>query len=423
MFNCPIPIEDEIRVQLPKMTRVKQTFKKDRVKDIGATVRAELAQKNIASRIAPGAKIAIGVGSRGITDIAEVVINLVAELKALKAEPFIFPAMGSHGSATAEGQIRVVTDQGITESSTGVAIKSTLDTAVLGKTSDGTEVHIDRYAFDADGIILVNRIKPHTTFRGRIGSGITKMMVVGMGNIVGATATHNHRVDQFLDVVEEMGTLIMQRTPVLFGLGLIENAYDETVHIEVIPAETLLQREPELQIMATEYMGKLYFDDIDVLVIDRMGKDISGAGIDPNITGRNNRGVEGFHLPRVARIVVLDLTEQTHGNASGLGFVDVIPRALFNKIDFATTYANVITAGFLDGAQIPVMMSTARKAVMLAMQTIPAKKPDEIHVVRIQDTLTLDEIEVSTPMLNEVSKNTNMEIIGESSDWSFSDAS
>ena len=421
MFGQHIPIEDAIQVDLPQMTVVRQRFGRQKLDDVRVEVLQQLDRPEIANRVVANARIAVGVGSRGIANISEVVTCLVEELKRRGADPFIFPAMGSHGSATAEGQIKVLANLGITQSSTGVEIKSTLDTQVLGAIGDGTDVHIDAYAADADGIVLVNRIKPHTTFRGSVGSGITKMMVVGMGNITGATAAHNHRVEHFIDTVKEMAELIIKERPFLFGLGLIENAYDETAVIEAVPSEVLLQREAELYHLAAEMMGKLHFEDIDVLVVERMGKDISGAGIDPNITGRNNRGVEGFCTPRVEKIVVLSLTEETQGSVGGIGLVDVIPRSLYESIDFAATYANVITAGFLDGALIPIIMSTARKAVMLAVRTVPMKKPEEVRIVWIRDTLTLDEIKVSPAMLEEAMANPDLEVVGERTDWTFSD--
>ncbi len=416
-----VNIEGGLDVPLPRMVPVRQRFDAARIEDITAAVAAQFEREQIGPRIEHGMKIAIGAGSRGVANIGETVTAIVAEVKARGGEPFVFPAMGSHGGATAEGQAAVLGGYGIAEEAIGAPVKSSMETVVLGEMADGTPVHMDKHAHGADGIILVNRIKPHTTFRGVIESGVVKMLVIGMGKIAGATAMHTHGMDRFPDLLPRAAGFIMERAPFLFGLGLVENAYDETTLLEAMPAERLIAREKELLEQARERMGRLCFDDIDVLVIERMGKEISGAGFDPNITGRNNRGVEGFDMPRIKKIVVLDLSEMTHGNATGMGVADVITMKLFGKIDFNATYANVITSTLLDGGLIPMIMNTEREAIQLAVKTVLRVKPQHTRIVRIRDTLTLGDILVSETMLDEARAHPQLEITGDPAPFLFDD--
>ena len=409
--NVQVNIAGGLDLPIPKMAKVRQIFETHRVDDVATSVREQLDAPDIGSKISPGAKIAIGVGSRGVANIGEAVGSLVSGIVSRGGEPFVFPAMGSHGGATVEGQTEVLANYGITEARIGAPIRATMDTVVVAELDDGTPLHMDRNAREADGVVLINRIKPHTTFRGDIESGIVKMMVIGMGKINGATVIHNQGMDRFAEVLPVAAELIMQQIPFLFGVALVEDAYENTAIVEAIPPERLVAHESELQARSKELMARLYFEDIDVLVIDRMGKEISGAGFDPNITGRNNRGVVGFERPRVKKIVVLDLSDQTHGNACGIGVADVITQKLFNRIDIGFTYANVITSAYLDGGLIPIVMPTEKDAVRLAIKTLLRVKPQNARIVRIKDTLTLGEILVSEAMLDEVRDHGGMEIM------------
>ncbi|MEM7252949.1 MAG: hypothetical protein AAF493_16155 [Pseudomonadota bacterium] len=414
-----IPIDGGLDVPLPRMFELQQVFERKKLDDIPGAVAAELQRPEIAGRIKPGMSIAIGVGSRGVANIAAAVKQLVTEVKALGGEPFIFPAMGSHGSASAAGQTQVLADYGVDEAGVGAPVRATMDTKIVAEMDDGTPVHVDRYASEADGIILVNRIKPHTTFRGEIESGIVKMAVIGMGKIAGATAIHTHGMDHFPVILPKVAALSIANTNFLFGLGLVENAYDETAIIEALTAEALFDREAILQAESKRLLGRLFFDEIDVLIIDRMGKEISGAGFDPNVTGRNTRGVEGFDHPKVSKVVVLDLTEQTHGNASGVGAADVITRRLFERIDFPATYANIITSAYLDGGAIPLVMNNERDAIQVAVKTVPRVKPEDTKIVRIRDTLTLGSIQASEPLFELAKEHANLEPITEPEHWRF----
>ena len=389
---------------LPPMTRVRQKFDAAKLADIPGAIGKEFARPEIRERIKPGQVIAVGCGSRGIANIAQIACAVIAELKALGAKPFIFPCMGSHGAATAEGQKKVLETYGITEASTGVPIRATMETEIVGHLADGTPVHMDKYAAEAEAIVVINRIKPHTGFRGATESGLTKMLAIGIGKITGAAIYHTHGMDRFPELLPQIREVNIAQRNVLFGVGIVENAYDETAYIEVIPAQSLKTREPDLQAMAKRMMPQLFFDDIDVLVIDEMGKNISGAGFDPNITGRNRRNVKWQDKPRVKKIVVLGLTRVSQGNATGLGSADVITMRLFKELDVASTYANVITSMNLDGGAIPIVMNNDHDAIALAVKTVVRVKPEDCRIVRIRNTLHLGEIEVSNALLAEVGR-------------------
>ena len=406
-------------VPLPRMVPVRVNFETVRLDDVAAAVSKELRKPAIRAKVRSGMTIAVGCGSRGVANIAQAAQAVVAELKALGAKPFIFPAMGSHGGATAAGQRAVLEGYGITEDFVGCPLRATMETEELGRIDDGTPVYMDRYAAQADGVVLINRIKPHTNFRAPIESGIVKMMTIGMGKIKGATTLHAHGMDAFSTVLPKVARFVMAKKPFLFGVGLVENAHDETALVEALPAETLFERETDLQARAKAMMGRLLFDDIDVLVIDEMGKNISGAGFDPNVTGRPNRDMREWSGPRIQRLVVLDLTEETHGNATGLGLADVITMKIFKQLDVNSTYANVITSCYLDGGAIPIIMNTEEDAIKLGVKTAIRVKPAEARIVRIKNTLELSTILVSEPMLEEVRRHPLMEVVGQPATFRF----
>jgi len=403
-------IEDKIEVNiaggldvaLPRMVNVRQKFDGTHLGDIPATVAREFQRPEVRARIKPGQVIAVGCGSRGIANISIIAKCVIRELQALGGKPFIFPAMGSHGAATAEGQKKVLEGYGISEASMGVPVKASMDTVIVGNLDDGTPVHMDRFAAEAEGIVVINRVKPHTAFRGATESGVTKMLSIGIGKITGAATYHQHGMDTFPTLLPKVRDVNLARRNVLLGVGIVENAHDQTALIEVMPAGQISTREPLLQEMAKRLMPQLYFDEIDVLIIDEMGKNISGAGFDPNITGRNRRSVKWNFGPKVKKIVVLGLTPETHGNATGLGGADVITMRLFREIDIPSTYANIITSMNLDGGAIPLVMNTEREAIQLAVKTVVRVKPENCRIVRIRNTLDIAQIQVSEPLLGEV---------------------
>ncbi len=415
-----VNIAGGLDVTLPRMVRIRQKFQSPKLASVTQAVSEQFRQSWIRDKIKPGMTVALGCGSRGISNLAECVKAVVAELKALGAKPFIFPAMGSHGGATAEGQRKVLESYGVTEERVGCPIRSTMEVVKLGHLDDGTPIYMDKFAWEADSVAFVARVKPHTNFRGPIESGIVKMMTIGMGKIAGATELHTHGMDSFGELLPKAAKFIMAKKNISFGVALVENASDQTAILEIIPAERILEREPELLARARELMARLYFDTIDVLVVERIGKNISGAGMDPNVIGRNVRSIEWDAKPRVGKIVVLGLTPETHGNACGVGMADVITMRLYREMDIAQTYANVITSAYLDGGAIPIIMNNDKEAISLAVKTAIRVKPQECKLVRIHNTLALEEIEVSEPMMPYVRENPALfEVLSEPKPFKF----
>jgi len=421
-------IEEKIKVnisggldfQLPNMIKIRQKFSLPKINNVYDEILKDFNDKKTNSRIKPGMTVAIGCGSRGIANISEATKAVVDFLLKCGAKPFIFPAMGSHGGATADGQVKVLADYGITEDSMGCPIKSSMEVVELSKLDTGMPIYIDKYASEADGIVVISRIKPHTNFRAPIESGIVKMLTIGMGKIAGATELHSYGMDTFIDLLPKACAEIISKKNILFGVGLVENAADETAIAEIVHAENIFSREIELQKIAKNYMPRLLFDEIDVLVIDQIGKNISGAGMDPNITGRNSGGVKWDVKPDVKKIVVLGLTPETHGNATGIGMADVITYEVYKDLDISKTYANVITSTYLDGAAIPVIMNTSEEAIKLAAKTVNRVKVKDLKIVRIKNTLELIHIEVSANMIDIVSSSNNsFEVIGKPYPWKF----
>jgi len=414
-----VNIAGGLDIRLPRMVHIRQKFKTQKVDSISATVTQQFSRPEVRAKVKPGLSIAVGVGSRGIANIAECTKQVIAELKALGAKPFVFPAMGSHGGATADGQRQVLEDYGVTESYVGCPIRSSLEVVQLG-TLEGMPVYMDKTAAEADGFAFVCRIKPHTNFRAPIESGIVKMMCIGMGKITGATELHTNGMDAFGELLPKTARFIMSKKNFLFGVGMVENAADETAMIEAVPAEQLWEREPVLQARAKEMMARICFDEVDVLIIEHMGKNISGSGFDPNITGRNARFIEWNMKPLVKKIVVLGLTPETHGNATGVGSADVITMRLYKDIDIAKTYTNIIASTYLDGACIPMIMNTDEDAIRLAAKTVVRTKPEDTRIVRIRNTLELVDIHVSEPLLREArARPEQFEIIGEPAPFKF----
>ena len=415
-----VNVSGGLNIPLPKMSRVKQIFDNQKIDDIPLVLKEAFKKEGVKERVKPGQVVAVGCGSRGIANIALIVRTVVQELVALGAKPFIFPCMGSHGAATAEGQHDVLGSYGITEEKMGVPIKSSMETVIVGSLEDSTPVFMDRLASEADGIVVINRIKPHTSFRGEIESGLTKMLSIGIGKIVGAATYHRQGMDTFPSLLPKVRDCNLRGRNILFGVAIIENAYDQTAHLEIVPSEKISTREPELQRISKERMPRLNFSEIDVLIIDEMGKNISGAGFDPNITGRS-RSVTNWDVGLdVKKIVVLSLTKESHGNATGIGSADVITMRLYKSIDVSSTYANCITSMSLGGAAIPIVMNSDKEAISLAVKAVLRVEPEDCRVVRITSTLSLDEIEVSENLLQDVRVNGEvMEILAQPCPFEF----
>jgi len=405
-------------VTLPRMARVRQVFPDNAIADVEAALRAEFRQPAVEALIKPGASIAVGVGSRGIAELPLLARTVVDELKRRGAKPFIVPAMGSHGGATGEGQKALLAALGVTEESAGCPIRSSMETVELGVLPNGLAVMMDAESMKADGIVVINRIKPHTSFSGPIESGILKMLTIGLGKQKGADACHRLGMGIIGQNILDMSEMKLAKTPVLFGVGTVENSYDKICRVAVIPAPEILEREAALLVEARSNMPKIMFNPLDVLVVDRMGKEYSGTGMDPNITGRAGTPYVNTEL-KAARLVILDLSEKTRGNATGVGLADICTRRLFDKIDFDATYMNHITSTILPGGKIPVMMDSDLRAVQCAVKTCNAPDEDKLRVVRVPNTLHLESLMISEALLPEARENNHIEVLSEPADWAF----
>jgi len=405
------------------MFRVRQKLAATPPLDLPCVVRDQLAVVSAALR--PGARIALAVGSRGIANLAAIVAEALATLKAAGAEPFIVPAMGSHGGATPEGQCRLLADYGVTELALGVPIRAAMDVECLGRTEDGVDLFCSAEALRADGILLINRVKPHTDFGGAIGSGLVKMAVVGLGKHAGAIAFHRaaHRVG-YERALRTLARLVLSKAPLLGGLAIIENQRHETARLVFVPSKEMEAREPELAAEAARLMPKLPVDDIDLLIVDRLGKDISGTGMDPNVIGRQIHGYsllesEARVRPLIRRLFVRDLTPGSHGNATGIGMADFTTTRLVRAFDRKATYTNALTAMSLQGSKIPIHFETDRECLAQALATLPLTDPRQAKVVRIADTLSLSELELSQAYTEEVRRRADLEIVGSPAEIRF----
>jgi hypothetical protein len=400
------------------MVRIRQNFPADALPDVAAVLRDELRAPAISGRIQPGARIAVAVGSRGMADLPLLVRGVVEELRARGAVPFIVPAMGSHGGATAEGQTAVLAALGVTEASAGCPILSSMETVELGALPNGLPVLMDRHAMEADGIVVINRVKPHTSFSGPSESGLVKMITIGLGKQGGADSCHALGFGQMAQNIVEMARIKLARTPILFGVATVENAYEKIARVAAVPAEAIVERDAELLQDAKGRMPRIPFDPLDVLVIDRMGKEYSGTGMDPNITGRASTPYVETRQ-RVARMVVLDLTGKTHGNATGMGLAEFTTRRFFDKIDFEATYANHITSTAVAHAKVPMLMESDRLAVQVAVKTCNLPDRGAVRLVRIPNTLHLEHIRISESLLDEARAQPGITVLGELEPWAF----
>ncbi len=403
---------------LPKMIRVRQTFPRPRVADIPKAVTETLG--SAALRVKPGDTVAVGAGSRGIANIDVIVGATVRWLKDLGARPFVFPAMGSHGGGTAEGQLSVLEHYGITEATMGCPVRATMEVIQVGEAL-GLPVWLDKLASEADWIGIVNRVKPHTDFKGSIESGLFKMMTIGLGKHKGAIQYHRANIHHgYETVITSVGREMLAKARIGFGVGIVENGYDETAVVEAFAPEALESGERRLLKSAREWMARLPFSPIDVLIVEEMGKNISGSGMDTNVIGRPSNPHEPFpNDPKILWIVTLDLTEESYGNAVGIGNADFTTRRLVEKIDMKPTLINAITACAPGGAKVPATFDTDREAVETALSCIGLTPPDKARVIRIKNTLMLGEIEVSEAYAAEVAKRPDLTPIGDASPLPF----
>jgi len=408
----PILLPEDMNFPLPKMHRVKQVFPRNSLDNIEAAVRAQICKPAIQTRIAPGARVAVAVGSRGIQNLAEIVKTTLECVQAAGGEPFIIAAMGSHGGGTSEGQRQVLAGYGITEKTMGVPVVTSMEVTLLGQTSQGVDIHFDSAALGADLIIPINRVKMHTDFVAPLQSGLCKMLAIGLANHIGCTAMHEHGFEAFGEILPVAADIILREAPVGFGIAIIENAYDETAIIEAVPAELLIEREKELLKISQDNMALLMMPEIDVLIVEEIGKDISGAGFDPNILGKSFL-LKEFMLPvpRIRRMVLNSISEKSQGNGLGMGVFDVITRKVFEQLDFESTYANAIAAKCTDDAKIPIIAPDEDQVLRVAIKILEGSNRENLKIVKIKNTLALDVIEVSDALLPHVRTHDKLELL------------
>ena len=405
-------------IAVPAMAPVRQIFDDTHIADLEGHLKRVLAEANFAARIKPGESVALGVGSRGVAELPTLVRLTVAALKDAGAKPFIVPAMGSHGGASAAGQTRMLASLGVTEESAGCPIRSNMDVVELGSLPSGLPALMDAEAMAADHIAFINRVKPHTSFSGTIESGLCKMMAIGLANQKGADSCHQEGFGRMAHNVVEMAKLKLEKAPILFGLATVENGYDRVATAEVVFAENILAREPALLAEARAKMPRVLFDPLDVLVVGQMGKDFSGSGMDPNITGRP--GTPYLQMRQTTgKLVVLNISARSGGNATGLGLADFCTKALFDQIDYRAFYTNHLTSTVTTGSKIPMIMETDRMALQGAIKTCNAADPLNPRIAYIPNTLQLEHIYVSAALLNEARTRDDVEALEDAVAWPF----
>ena len=407
-------------VTMPKMVRVKQKFECDKIDDIQSHLETQLDNLEIDKSSFKGKRIAITVGSRGIPENATMVKVMCDKLKEWGANPFIIPAMGSHGGGTVEGNLEVINGYGITEEAMGVPILASMEVVQIGVMDDDahTPIYCDKYAAEADGIVLYNKVKPHTDFKGEHESGILKMIAIGIAKHVGCSWFHMQGFDTFAERIPIVAKTFLEKMPVIFAVGVVQNAYDDISEIMAFPKEKIVEGDKILLDIARRRLPKFKFDNIDVLIIDRIGKNISGEGADPNVTGRGFMPYfkDDFHTKR---LFIRGLTEQSHHNACGLGLADITTRRCLNSVDWESTWINLSTNTMIDGGKIPMYQNNDFEALRLAIRTCTKIDYKKARVARIKDTLSLTEFEISESILPDIIDRDDVEIISNPYDIKF----
>ena len=390
------------------MMEVKLPTPSSKAIDFRCTVLERMVESGSLAKVTPGMRIAVGVGSRGISNLAEVVKAVLQVLKDKGAKPFIVPAMGSHGGATPDGQEKVLAQYGITADAMGVPFETSMEVVTIGRRPDGGEVVFSATAAEADAIVVINRVKPHTDFRGELGSGLQKMLAIGFGKHVGAI--NAHRAASRLgheSVITQTAKVILEKMPVLFGVALLEDQHHQTEDVRVIPAEEIVEEERKLFVKARALMPHLPFEEIDLLIVDEIGKEISGTGMDTNVIGRDVLGYIASlkrneePRPRIFRIFVRDLTVATNGNGIGLGLADFTTGRAVRALNLEYTYTNAITSLGLPSAKIPIYFESDREVLEKAIASLATENPQMLRIVRIANTLEMDQLLVSEALLEE----------------------
>lgn len=394
------------------MIRIRQKFDVTELADVRSAVLEQLSFPQVASCVKPGDRVAVCVGSRGIHQIDKIVAAVLEVLLKQGAKPFLIPAMGSHGGATPQGQRQVLATYGVSEETMGVPLDDSMETVFLGETENHIPVWFSKPAYEADWILPINRVKAHTDFSGPIESGLVKMLTIGLGKEKGCSALHRCGTREFAKILPEAGRKVLSTGKVRFGLAIVENSYEHTAMVRAVKAEDMMDTEPVLLKQAKAMMPSIPFSQIDLLIVEEFGKEISGAGMDPNITGRGSAGeVEGFTGPEIQQIVVLDLTPQSHGNAVAINVADFITRSFFEKIDLRATYKNGLACCNPSSAKIPVIAESEEEAISLAINCCRGIDLSAPRIVRIRNTLALDEMLISENLVEEARKRPGVEIL------------
>ncbi len=394
-------------IRIPPVYRVRQTFTVDPIDDIETSCLEQIAALSRLQGLKQGARIAVAVGSRGIADISLITASVVKALKQAGFAPFIVSGMASHGRATAAGQAQLLAELGVTEAAVGCPIRASVEVVEIGVIDGGLPVYMDKIASGADGIVVINRIKTHTAFHAPYESGLVKMLAIGLGNDIGAKSCHQLGFGKMAQNIIAMTEMKLAKLPVLFGVAVIEDGAENVSKIEIVDRDDIMTREPELLKLSKSLMPSIGIDQIDVLVVDRMGKEISGDGMDPNITGRYATPY-ATGGPTVSKLAILSVTEKSHGNVIGVGQADICTRRLFEAADLETTYVNSLVATVTSVARLPMILPTDLDAVKAAILTCNIQDFSKVRLVRIRDTLHLGELLVSEALVDEVSARPNV---------------
>ena len=408
-------------VPLPAVVPVEQRFAASPIHDLAAAVEAALADGGLAGMVRPGGRVALAVGSRGLANLPELVRLLAAAVRRLGSEPFVVPAMGSHGGATGDGQTQLLAKMGVTEAAVGAPIRASMEVVPLGEAAPGLPAFSDKLAAQADATLLLGRVKPHSSFRGRYESGLIKMLAIGLGKQKGAETCHTRGFGQLADRIAAVGKTVLARGNVAGGLAVVENARHQTHHVELVPAAAIPDREPALLKLAWDLYPRLPFDQADVLVLGRVGKEISGTGLDCNVVGRYTTPYASGG-PDITRIVALDTTPLTGGNVNGIGVVDVTTERLFSKFSFAETYPNALTSTATAAVKIPMVMPDDRLAIQAAIRTATIPDPAAVRLAWVRDTLSLDRLHVSANMAAEIAARAGAAVTGPARPLTFTPA-
>lgn len=409
-------------MSFPRMIRIRQKFDARRVTDVSTETRLQLESLRLGNKVKAGQTVAITAGSRGIAQIDKIIRAAVDHVKSLGGVPFIVPAMGSHGGGTAAGQTQILEHYGITPEKMGCELRASMETIIVDRTPQGIPVHFDKHASQADHVLIVGRIKPHTGFVGDVESGLHKMMLIGLGKHEGAKIYHRAIADySFMEIIMAVGMSVIQKCRVVGGIGIVENAYDETALIEAVAPERFLEREKELLKLATQWLPRLPFPYCDLLIIDKIGKNMSGTGMDTNVIGRkyNDHAATDRDTVRCKRIFVRGLTEETHGNATGIGIAEFTNQRTADAIDRKITAINCITGLHPTAAMIPIAFETDREVIANALHTCGLVEPPQSKVIQIPNTLHLAEVLVSEAYLPQIAERSDLQQISEPADMAL----